>query len=55
MVLKGRGSYRTMGKYRTGRLIVPAAVAGDSRFPLREGEVEVRVDGEFLVIRSVKK
>ena len=31
---------------RTGEIFVPAAVSGDSQFPLKPGPVRVRIDPE---------
>jgi len=52
MPLKAVGTYRKDCRSAAGRIYIPAALVRDSQFPLREGKVEIRIDGDRLVIRQ---
>jgi len=55
MVLKNTGTFKLSHKGKTGILYIPADIVKDSSFPLKEGKVEVTIEGASLVCKHLKK
>jgi len=56
MVLFAKGSYRADSrKAKTGRVLIPAKLVNDSAFPLEEGEVNIVIYKNKIVIKNVIK
>lgn len=54
MPIMDHGSYRKDPKSNTGRLYIPAALVRDSTFPLKEGQVTVKIEDDHLIISTRK-
>jgi len=52
MTLKDKGKFVKEKRSFSGRIHVPAALVRDSQFPLREGKVEIRIDGDRLIVSN---
>ena len=52
MPLRAFGTFRHDVRSRAGRIYVPAALVRDSQFPLKEGKVEISIEGYRIQIRN---
>ena len=55
MVKEAVGKYAPAKMSRTGVIYVPSLLAMDSAFPFKEGKVNIRIDGERLVLERVEE
>lgn len=52
MPLVEKGTFRHDPRSRSGRIYIPAVLARDSAFPLKEGKVEIKIEGDHLIIKN---
>lgn len=52
MVVEAIGTFKHDVRSKAGRVYVPAALVRDSQFPIKEGKVEIRVEGNYLIIKN---
>ena len=52
MPLEAVGTFRYDVRSKAGRVYVPAALVRDSQFPIEEGKVEIRVEGNHIIIKN---
>jgi hypothetical protein len=52
MVLEAKGSWKKEPTSNAGRVHVPAKMVTDSQFPLKEGEVTIRIVGKTIVVEA---
>jgi len=55
MVKEAVGKYAPAKMSRTGIIYVPSLLAMDSAFPFKSGKVNIRIDGERLILEAVKQ
>jgi len=46
------GRYKKDSKSNTGLLYIPAVIARDSSFPLKEGPIEIVIEDDHLIIHN---
>jgi len=51
MVLENTATFKISPKGKTGILYIPADIVKDSRFPLKEGKIKIKISGETLIIQ----
>jgi len=52
MPLIGFGTFKHDVRSKAGRVYVPAALVRDSQFPIKEGKIEIRIEGKRLTISN---
>lgn len=52
MVLEVIGKFRHEPRSKSSRIQIPARMVWDSAFPLREGGIIIRIEGERLTIKN---
>lgn len=55
MVLKVIGAFSHESRSKSSRIQIPARMVWDSAFPLREGKVEIKIEGGRLVISNYEE
>ncbi|MEM3646570.1 MAG: hypothetical protein QW334_00295 [Thermofilum sp.] len=52
MAREGEGKFGYPKRGKTGLIFVPADVTRDSQFPLKPGQVKIRIDGKRLIVEQ---
>ena len=52
MPLNGVGRFALPKRGKTGVLYIPATLVRDSQFPIEEGKVEIKIEGNYIIIKN---